>query len=246
MIGNQIIHLDRVDSTSNYVATLLSEGKARHGMVILAENQSNGRGQRGAIWQSESSKNLLLTIYVEHKQLEIIHQEALTHFVSLALHQCLLKFKINAEIKWPNDLLIRGKKIAGILIENQLRGSKIVSSIIGIGLNVLQTEFDIPGSTSITLETKESFTKENVLKELINQLNQLFQILTHKQYSKLKEMYLEKLWLMNVISLFESKNIRFSGIIRGTDEFGRLQIEHNQQINTYELKEVKFTLRNEL
>lgn len=245
MIGNQIIHLDRVDSTSNYAATLLSEGKARQGMVILAENQTNGRGQRGAIWQSESSKNLLLSFYVEHEQLEIINQEVLTHFISLSLHQCLLYFDIHANIKWPNDLIIGTKKIAGILIENQLRGSKITSSIVGIGLNVFQTEFSIPGSTSMSMEAKVSFTKEKVLEVLIEQLNHYYRLLALEQYTQLKEMYLEQLWLINTPSIFERKNEQFTGIIRGTDNFGRLLIEENQEIKTYDLKEVKFTLRNE-
>ena len=245
MIGNQIIYLDRVDSTSNYVATLLSEGKARHGVVILAENQTNGRGQRGTVWQSQSSQNLLLSFYIEHNQLEIIYQEALTHFVSLALYHCLMKFELNAHIKWPNDILIGRKKIAGILIENQLRGSKIASSIIGIGLNVSQNPLDIPGSTSMSQETTNNITKELILEELLIQLNTNFQLLNQKQYSKLKSNYLEKLWLLGVPSLFESNKDKFTGIIRGTDEFGRLQIEQNHQVKTYDLKEVKFILRNE-
>ena len=171
MIGNQIIHLDRVDSTSNYVATLISEGKARHGMVILAENQTNGRGQRGSVWQSESSKNLILSIYLEHSDLEIHHREALTHFTSIAILNCLSKFGISSVIKWPNDLLVTKKKIAGILIENQLRGNKITSSVIGIGLNILQTEFDFPGSTSILSILNKPVHKEEVFETLIFELN---------------------------------------------------------------------------
>ena len=246
MIGNQIIHLDRVDSTSNYVATLISEGKARHGMVILAENQTNGRGQRGSVWQSESSKNLILSIYLEHSDLEIHHQEALTHFTSIAIHNCLSKFGISSVIKWPNDLLVTKKKIAGILIENQLRGNKITSSVIGIGLNILQTEFDFPGSTSILSILNKPVHKEEVFETLIFELNSSYLQLQNKAYAKLKENYLNNLWLLGVSSIFERNNTFFNGIIRGTDSFGRLEIEDVDGIKTYDLKEIKFTLRNEL
>ena len=246
MIGNQIIHLDRVDSTSNYVATLISEGKARHGMVILAENQTNGRGQRGSVWQSESSKNLILSIYLEHSDLEIHHQEALTHFTSIAILNCLSKFGISSVRKWPNDLLVTKKKIAGILIENQLRGNKITSSVIGIGLNILQTEFDFPGSTSILSILNKPVHKEEVFETLIFELNSSYLQLQNKAYAKLKENYLNNLWLLGVSSIFERNNTFFNGIIRGTDSFGRLEIEDVDGIKTYDLKEIKFTLRNEL
>jgi BirA family biotin operon repressor/biotin-[acetyl-CoA-carboxylase] ligase len=246
MIGNQIIQLDRVDSTSNYVATLVSEGKARHGMVILAENQTNGRGQRGTIWQSESAKNLILSFYIEHKDLEISQQEALTHFTSIAIHACLMKLGISSAIKWPNDILVKTKKIAGILIENQLRGTKITSSIIGIGLNVLQTKFDFSGSTSVLCVLDKTIHKEEVFERLILELNNSYLQIQNKAYSQLKENYLNKLWLLGIESTFEVNNTFFKGIIRGTDAFGRLEIEDVDGIKTYDLKEIKFSLRSEL
>lgn len=245
MIGNQIIHLDRVDSTSNYVATLVSEQKARHGMVILAETQTNGRGQRGAVWQSESFKNLLFSIYLEHKQLPIQQQSSLTHLVSLAILEGLAKIGLTTQIKWPNDILVGTKKIAGILIENQLRGTNIHSSIIGIGINVLQTTFDFSGSTSVCLALKKTITKEEVLNHVLDTMNRLYENIVHKQYHLLKASYLEKLWLLNTESSFEQENETFRGIIRGTDEYGRLVIEREQKLVAYDLKEIKFTLRNE-
>jgi BirA family biotin operon repressor/biotin-[acetyl-CoA-carboxylase] ligase len=246
MIGNQIIQLDRVDSTSNYVATLVSEGKARHGMVILAENQTNGRGQRGTVWQSESAKNIVFSFYLEHIDLEIHHQEALTHFTSIAIHACLLKLGISSAIKWPNDILVNSKKIAGILIENQLRGTKISSSIIGIGLNVSQTKFDFAGSTSVLSVLNKTIDKKEVFERLILELNSTYLQIQNKEYLQLKENYLNSLWLLGIESTFERNNTFFKGIIRGTDAFGRLEIEENDGIKTYDLKEIKFTLRNEL
>ena len=135
MIGSKIIRYDEVESTSKSVANVLENGLAQHGMVIMAEHQTAGRGQRGAIWQSEKGKNILFSMYLQTPGLFIQHAEALSHFVSLSICDILKEMNVIAKIKWPNDILIDSLKIAGILIENQLQGSRIMGSIIGIGIN---------------------------------------------------------------------------------------------------------------
>ena len=245
MIGHEIIHLERVDSTSNYIATLHKEGKVRHGMVILADEQTNGRGQRDAKWQSEAKKNLLFSFYVEYANLPIDKQEAITHFVSLSIQQAIQTYSIKAVIKWPNDILIDTKKIAGILIENQLRGTKIQSSIIGIGLNVSQTEFNDHRATSLAKEIpKKNITIQLFLEILLTRLNSNFDYLNKGKYSELKKEYLKVLWLLNSPAEFIDEQGHFQGIIRGTDEYGRLMIERESKIHIYNLKEVSFIARN--
>ena len=244
MIGHEIIHLERVDSTSNYIATLHKEGKVGHGMVILADEQTNGRGQRGAKWQSEANQNLLFSFYIEYSNLHIDKQEGITHFISLAIQRALLNNGIESTIKWPNDILVNSKKIAGILIENQLRGTNIQSSIIGIGLNILQTKFDNDRSTSLVLENANQTSINSFLNTLLLQLNNYYQLLNKQGYNELKEEYLKSLWLLNVPSEFEDHNGSFQGIIKGTDEYGRLMIERDSNIELYSLKEVTFVKRN--
>lgn len=244
MIGHEIIHLERVDSTSNYIATLHKEGKVRHGMVILADEQTNGRGQRGAKWQSEAKQNLLFSFYIEYTNLPIDKQEGITHFISLAIQQSLHEHQVKSMIKWPNDILVNSKKIAGILIENQLRGTNIQSSIIGIGLNILQTHFDDDKSTSIVLENANQASINSFLNTLLSQLNNYFQLLNKQKYKELKEEYLKALWLLNEPAAFEDHNGLFQGIIKGTDEYGRLIIERESKTQLYNLKEVTFIKRN--
>jgi len=246
MIGHEIIHLERVDSTSNYIATLHKEGKVRHGMVILADEQTNGRGQRGAKWQSEAKQNLLFSFYVEYSHLPIEKQEAITHFVSLSIQQAIQTLAIKSVIKWPNDILIDTKKIAGILIENQLRGTSIQSSIIGIGINVLQTKFDNNTSTSLAIEKpKTDLSIKHFLSVLLNCLTINFNRLNQFKYTQLKSKYLESLWLLNTLSEFKDNQGCFQGLIRGTDDYGRLLIEDQGKIKTYNLKEVSFIARND-
>ena len=88
--------------------------------------------------------------------------------------------------------------------------------------------------------------KEEVFETLILELNSSYLQLQNKAYSQLKENYLNNLWLLGIASRFERNNTFFNGIIRGTDAFGRLEIEEDDGIKTYDLKEIKFTLRNEL
>jgi len=247
MIGSEIIHFKRVDSTSNFIATLLKESKIVNGMVILADEQTEGRGQRGAKWQSTPGENLLMSFFIEHKQLEVNKQKHLTQAVSLAILETLTHFQVFAKIKWPNDIVVENKKIAGILIENQFQGKNIKSSIIGIGLNVLQKEFETINSTSISVESQESVDLKLVLNQLIYQLNQQFIHIAQKSLDLLEQKYIKSLWLKDEMSSYEEENgEKFNGTIKGIDSDGKLLIyrEDLTKIESYDLKEIKFTKRN--
>jgi BirA family biotin operon repressor/biotin-[acetyl-CoA-carboxylase] ligase len=249
MIGSEIIHFKRVDSTSNYIATLLKESKVVNGMVILADEQTEGRGQRGAKWQSTPGQNILCSFFIQHNELSTKHQQNITHFVSLAIINCLNHFGLKAKIKWPNDIVIENKKIAGILVENQFQGQKIKSSIIGIGLNVLQEDFDFINCTSILKESKKEILIKPVLNQLIYSLNQEFIHLQQHSFSVLEKNYTNNLWLLNESSEYETENgEKFIGIIKGTDSLGKLMIyrEDKSRLESFGLKEIKFTKRNAL
>lgn len=249
MIGSEIIHFKRVDSTSNYIATLLKESKVVNGMVILADEQTEGRGQRGAKWQSTPGQNILCSFYIQHNELSINHQQNITHFVSLAILNCLKHFGLKAKIKWPNDIVIDNKKIAGILIENQFQGRIIKSSIIGIGLNVLQEDFDFINTTSILKELKNEILLRTVFNQLVYSLNEQLIQLQQQSFSVLEINYTNNLWLLNVPSEYETENgEKFIGIIKGTDSLGKLMIyrEDKSRLESFGLKEIKFTKRNAL
>ena len=174
VFGKEIIHLSHIDSTNNFAATLISDQLCQNGTAILADSQSFGKGQRGNSWHSEPGKNLLVSFILKPDNLSVLRQQELTWITSICIVQTLRIFNIESQIKWPNDILIRGKKIAGILIENQLSGEFISNSIIGIGLNVNQTDFDGIEATSIQLEFKQEISIEIVFNELCNKMNSLF------------------------------------------------------------------------
>ena len=243
-IGKKIIHLDTVDSTNNYAANLVKEGKIDHGAVILADEQTAGRGQRGTIWSSNAGENLLLSLYVTPDNLSVENQVALTHFASLSVVEFLRKIGISAQVKWPNDIYVDSRKIAGILIENTILGGNIKGSIIGIGINVNQLYFSNVQASSIQLEKNEFISLETVLFSLISEFNSFWQVLNSGNLEQLKKHYLDVMYLINESAIFADVAGEFEGIIRGISPEGHLLLEKAEVLQKYELKEIKFIERN--
>lgn len=246
MIGQKIIHLDTVDSTNNYTANLQKEGKIQHGTVILADEQSAGRGQRGASWTSSAGENLLLSIYLAPDNLSVVDQSALTHFISLSLIDFLRKIGISGKIKWPNDIYVNDQKIAGILIENSIRSSRISETIIGVGLNVNQTVFEGVNATSIKIQSDQHYPLNDVLFSWIQEMNILWAELSKGNLEMLKSRYKQELYLLNQPAIYSDISGEFEGIVRDVDDNGYLILEKDTVRKKYDLKEIKLVGRNKL
>ena len=240
MIGRKIIQIESVDSTNNYIANLLSDGKIEHGTVILTDNQTKGRGQRGTEWLSNAGENLIFSTYLETANMSVNDQFHITQFISISVCDSLKILGLNPTIKWPNDIYIEKKKIAGILIENQIHYSTIKSSIVGIGLNVNQTEFGSLNATSIKLENGNYVPIRDFAFTIIKTLNANWEFIKNQNFEELNDLYLKKLWLLNTSSIFKNSDEEFIGIIRGVEKNGRLKIERENQIYSYDLKEISY------
>lgn len=243
MIGRKIIFKEVLDSTNNYVANLVLGGKISHGTVIMAGHQTAGKGQRGAVWEADPYQNLIFSTWLEHENLAVDKQLALTQCVSLALCDLLLSFGLSPKIKWPNDILIDSSKIAGILIENQLSAQKLKSSIVGIGLNVNQNSFGAYKASSMSLLKKQTFNVQEISMLLIAKLNERYSQLISGQFTQLHADYLNLLWLRGIKSTFEDKNGVFEGEIMGVDSTGFLILQTQNGIQTYQHKEIRFLER---
>lgn len=244
MIGRKIIFKESLDSTNNYAANLLKEGLLVDGTVIVSGEQTAGRGQRNSQWHAEPYKNIIFTCFVEYVNLSVDSQDSITHFVSLAIVDFLKEKNIFAEIKWPNDILIGNSKISGVLIENQIKSYRCISSIIGIGINVNQTSFGDWNATSMQVQTGSEYDIQELVFSLIEKLQNRFQQIQAFDFNSLKKEYLDLMWLKDQESEFEDQNGTFKGTIQGTDENGRLLIESNGSIQSYDLKQIKFLARN--
>ncbi len=250
MIGRKISYKDTLNSTNNYVANLVLDNKIEHGTVILAGSQVEGKGQRGATWDSEAFKNISLSVFLHHVNLSVNNSFFLTQAISLAVFDFLSEFDSNFKIKWPNDILWKNSKIAGILIETQIEKGKfndfsIKNSIIGIGININQEKFGDYNAISLkSILSKELNIEELVLK-LIQKLNVRFNELETFQFEKIKQDYLTNLWLFEKESTFKEEENVFKGKITGIDEIGRLVLQNldSKGVKAYQNKEIVFLER---
>jgi len=139
----RIIKLDAIDSTNSYLRQLCAKEAVKDFTVVVANFQTNGRGQMGTQWSSQDSKNLMVSVFKDVSYVNVDLHFFISMVVALSILEALESFKIkNLKVKWPNDILSENKKIGGILIENVIKQTKIGASIIGFGINVNQTKFE--------------------------------------------------------------------------------------------------------
>jgi BirA family biotin operon repressor/biotin-[acetyl-CoA-carboxylase] ligase len=238
----KLIKLDAIDSTNEFMKELSKAQILENFTVVIAENQTKGKGQMGSIWDSESGKNLTMSIFVRDLAVDINHIFTLNVAVALAIHKALETAKIPAlSIKWPNDIMSYNFKLGGVLIENNLKSDGSVVSIIGIGLNVNQTNFDnLPKATSMALVSDKLHDKEQILHLIVDNLKNNIKILTSEP-TVLWDLYLRYLFKKGVPMPFkgiEDKN--FMGIIQGVSTLGKLKVLlENDSTVEFNLKEVQ-------
>lgn len=238
-IGRNLIHLESVDSTNNYTANLVKSEGLSSGTVILADEQFAGRGQRGSEWRVEAGMNLTFSFYLEVVNLSVENQFDLSQVVALSICDFLSKNGINAQIKWPNDILVNGRKISGVLIENSISSGKSWRSIIGIGINVNQMRFGKFNATSIQCELGQFYPVKNALYSFIASFNKISEELLDKPI-ELHKRYLAKLYQFEEKKFYKDATGVFEGKICGVEQSGRLLVEKENQIVSYDLKEISF------
>lgn len=250
-IGKVLHHFDRIDSTNDEAQRMISKGNVIEGTVISTDFQTGGKGQRGNTWESTENLNLLMSLVLRPSFLLVRDQFDINQFVSLALIDLVSSLLPQSEvsIKWPNDIYIGDKKVAGILIQNILKGSQIDTCIIGIGLNVNQVEFSdlLPNPSSLSLSTGQEKTVFDVVEikfELCSDLEKRYlQVKNNTQ--KLRSEYLSNLYAKDEVKSFFDVNqeTRFTGMIRDIDETGKLVIEVltglDEKFKAYNFKEVQ-------
>ncbi len=222
-----IIKLDAIDSTNSYLRLLCMEEIMPDFTAVVANQQTNGRGQMGTNWNSETSKNLTFSVFKDLSSLKTEHPFFISIAVALALVKTLRKFSVNKlNIKWPNDILSENKKICGILIENVIKRNKLNASIIGIGLNVNQTEFkNLPKASSLKLVSGKVFDLDEILDSILFDLKYYFFKLECGEFYDLKEEYENYLFKKNKPSTFKNADgSLFVGIIKSISLDGKLQV----------------------
>lgn len=237
-----VIKLDATPSTNAYLKDLWQNGQAEDETVIWATHQFGGRGQQGTVWQSEAGKNLTFSVLKRFEGLEARAQFALNMAVSLAVYKALVALQIpDIRLKWPNDILSCKKKICGILIENIVKAKEIKASVIGIGLNVNQLNFeDIGNASSLKSITGRYYDLDEVLNLLLNSLQSSLVALHTVKNTALKAAYEEVLYRNQIPSDFKlADGIMLRGIILGISDEGQLNVEIEGVKHLFSMKEIQ-------
>lgn len=236
-----IVEIETTSSTNDYVKQYLAEHKeSTLPLVISTKEQTAGKGQRGNTWSSDINKNIMMSLAIAPKILAT-EQFAMNQAVSLGVVDFLSSLGIEAKIKWPNDIYVNDKKITGILIENQIRGSEINQSIIGIGLNINQTQFNIPNArpTSVAIELNCEVSLHNSIRAcalaVIKRVNNI-------QPQLLREQYHAHLYNIGEFKQYRTKNGEsFAGKIIEVEPSGRIVLELlNGRFKKFVFKEIEY------
>lgn len=239
----KLIKLDAIDSTNDFLKELLKNNNPLNFTVVTAEEQTKGKGQMGSVWVSEKGKNLMMSVLVKDFLFDINQIYNLNIAVAVAIIKALEKYNIpKLSIKWPNDIMSDNKKVGGILIENIIKGDTKIDSIIGIGLNINQANFDdLPKASSLSLMANTSLDKEQILQKIIDEIKLNVLKLSEDKAEELWQEYTGLLFKKGVPMPFENDvEERFMGIIQGVTKIGQLEVLlENDTKNTYGIKEIQ-------
>jgi BirA family transcriptional regulator, biotin operon repressor / biotin---[acetyl-CoA-carboxylase] ligase len=247
---NNLLIFPCLASTNTHTRELLQNASLEEGTIVWAREQTAGRGFGSNKWESEAGKNITLSVLLKPHFLAPHDQFWLTKVLSLALRD-LVKDLIGTAgattIKWPNDIYVDHRKIAGILVENSIMGDQIRESICGIGFNVNQEIFcsDAPNPVSLAMITQKQYDLNEIVMLISKNLNHWYRRLQESSWELINLAYHNSLYRINTPAGFVHDNQPFTGTIRGTDSFGHLQIELTDgQIRNFDFKEVSFEIQH--
>ena len=218
-----------------------------HGDVVVALEQTAGRGQRGNKWDSEAGKNLTLSLIWKPEFLVAKEQFLLSEAVALALVDALATYSIEATIKWTNDIYVADNKICGILIEHDLGAEgKLARTIVGIGLNINQSEFAewVPNPTSIALLTDKQHNINEVFERLYDALESRYAQLQNAP-EQLQADYHNKLYRLGEKHPYKlPSGEQFEAVLEGVQPTGELALRNvaDNTVGHYLFKEVEFVI----
>lgn len=245
-VGKVRYHYPQLASTNAFAINSISKNNPIEGSVISTDNQTDGKGQIGSLWESEAKMNLTLSVILYPKFILAKDQFLLNQAICLGVRDFVEDITgLSAKVKWSNDIYINDKKVSGILIQNSLSGSNIQSCVAGMGININQTTFlsNAPNPTSFALETSQIYKLKGIENSLFAHLEFRYLQLKNKQYEVLQKDYLKYLYRYAEEHLFQTpEGVTFSGKITGISPQGKLIIAHSKGEDAYNFKEVKFVI----
>ncbi|UQB67845.1 biotin--[acetyl-CoA-carboxylase] ligase [Epilithonimonas zeae] len=231
---SRIIHLEECFSTNDEILSLLSDDEST---AVFTFNQTKGRGQYGNEWRVIPNQNLAYSIAVKSSKINI-SDTSLNYYTAIIVRDFLANLtNANARIKWPNDVILNGKKVCGILIEKKKINHQEFY-ILGIGINILQDDFShIPKAGSVLTTAGLSFDlMEFVVQFHQNVISRLDNVPSEEE---ILDNYNQNLFRKEEISVFDKNGVRQNGIIKNADKSGFLWIDlENEGLQKFFHKEI--------
>jgi BirA family biotin operon repressor/biotin-[acetyl-CoA-carboxylase] ligase len=240
-LGQNLIFVPECHSTNSLLNDLNNQSDLAEGTVVITDKQTAGRGQRGNKWETAPGLNLTFSLLLKPRFINAKDQFRLNMAISIAIAEAFRKISITqVKLKWPNDIFLNGKKMGGILMENQIQGSSISTSVAGIGLNINQLDFSIPNATSLALASGMEHDLGAVFRQILECIEGHYLDLKNGNASLLKQRYLAALFKFREQQDFEALGENFTGIIHDVDEDGKLCVETDGAVRKFAFKEVSF------
>ena len=241
--GQTMDYFEELTSTNDQA----QDPRYKDGDVIMAGRQTAGRGQRGNRWSSAEGMNLTFSIVAYPEWLEARDQFYISKVVALGVTDALEKLGVTSRIKWPNDIYIKDRKVAGILIENDLMDQYVSRSVVGIGLNVNQRKFDLalPNPVSLAQACGKDLDRGEVFRVLYNCLAGRYSQLSGEDFNGLDVDYIKRLYRFGKKHVFADGQThgRFAGTICGVRPTGELEVlRADGKIYAYLFKEIEYVI----
>jgi BirA family biotin operon repressor/biotin-[acetyl-CoA-carboxylase] ligase len=227
VLGKDIRYFDTVASTMNVAFQLGMEGAAE-GTVVCAESQTRGKGRRGRSWASPKGKGIYMSVVLRPRLLPA-ELTQLTLLSAVAVCETVKKCcRLPAVIKWPNDVLVHKKKLAGILTELSAEMDRVRFIVIGIGINVNASLSQLPPqSTSIRNETGQKYSRLDLLQEILRSLEKWYALLAREGFSPVMARWKELSSTLGQHIRLVDPSGDVEGEAVGIDEYGGLMIRSN-------------------
>lgn len=228
----KVIQLEEVDSTNSYGKKRIDEFEDK--TAIITKKQTSGRGRLNRSWVDLGEENLFLSIILKPSETFNEIYPNLTQYLSVTLCKVIESYGIKTQIKWPNDVLIDGKKIAGILSETVMQGQKLKGIVLGVGVNLNSNQEKIDAipnkiATSLNIETQKAINLKEFLNKLLTEFFEHYDEFLQSGFLQIKDDYIKRNCFLGKELKVQVFNHMESGLAKAVNDLGELVLEDNNK-----------------
>lgn len=228
----KVIQLEEVDSTNSYGKKHIDELEDK--TAIITKKQTSGRGRLNRSWVDLGEENLFLSIILKPSETFNEIYPNLTQYLSVTLCKVIESYGIQTQIKWPNDVLIDGKKIAGILSETVMQGQKLKGIVLGVGVNLNSNQEKIDAipnkiATSLNIETQKAIDLKEFLNKLLTEFFEHYDEFLQSGFLQIKDDYIKRNCFLGKELKVQVFNHMESGLAKAVNDLGELVLEDNNK-----------------